>query len=75
MTFGWICDVFVDESERGSGVGSRLMAAILADPGLRRVRRMILTTSSAASLYERVGFKPLDHPERWMERRVSPDPE
>lgn len=29
-TFAWICDVFVDESVGGRGVGKRLMSAILA---------------------------------------------
>jgi GNAT superfamily N-acetyltransferase len=33
-TFAWICDVFVDESVRGCGVGKRLMTAILADSRL-----------------------------------------
>jgi GNAT superfamily N-acetyltransferase len=74
-TFAWVCDVFVDEAFRGRGVGSRLMAAILADPRLGRVRRMLLATSNAAALYERFGFEPLDHPERWMERRLAPVPE
>ena len=75
VTFAWICDVFVEEGERGNGVGSRLMTAIVEDSRLRRVRRTILTTSSAAGLYERFGFARVDHPERWMERRVQPDPE
>ena len=26
-TYGWVCDVFVDESARGEGVGKALMAA------------------------------------------------
>lgn len=73
MTFAWICDVFVDEAERGSGIGTRLMSALLDDPRLRRVRRTLLTTSSAAGLYERFGFAQLEHPERWMERRARPD--
>jgi len=69
-TFAWICDVFVDEAFRGRGIGGRLMAEIVGDPRLQRLRRMILATSDAAALYERYGFTPLDHPERWMERRA-----
>jgi GNAT superfamily N-acetyltransferase len=68
-TFAWICDVYVDEAFRGRGIGTRLMAQIVADPRLQRLKRMLLATSDAAGLYERFGFKPLDHPERWMERR------
>jgi GNAT superfamily N-acetyltransferase len=33
-TYGWVCDVFVDETARGRGIGSALMAAIVADPRL-----------------------------------------
>jgi GNAT superfamily N-acetyltransferase len=72
-TFAWICDVFVDEAWRGRGIGGRLMAVILRDPRLQGLRRTILATSNAAALYERHGFVPLDHPERWMERRPTHD--
>ncbi len=67
-TFAWVCDVFVDEAWRDAGVGSRLMAAILADQRLQGLRRIVLATSTASSFYERFGFAPLSHPERWMER-------
>jgi GNAT superfamily N-acetyltransferase len=69
VTFGWVCDVFVDESERGRGVGGLLMATIAADPRLLGLRRLALATRDAHGLYERHGFGPLVHPERWMERR------
>ena len=68
-TFGWVCDVFVDEAERGSGVGGRLMEAITSDPRLRDLRRILLATRDAHELYARYGFAPLAAPERWMERR------
>lgn len=71
VTFAWLCDVFVDESERGSGIGSRLVEAILVDPRLSRVQRIVLATSDAANLYRRLAFEPLDHPERWMQRRAA----
>ena len=70
VTFAWLCDVFVDESERGTGVGSRLLEAVLADPRVRDVKRVALSTTDAAGLYARFGFEPLAHPERWMERRA-----
>jgi GNAT superfamily N-acetyltransferase len=70
-TFAWVCDVFVDEAERGRGVGDSLMAAIVADPRLQGLRRMILSTRDAHGLYARHGFEPLATPERWMERRSS----
>jgi GNAT superfamily N-acetyltransferase len=69
VTFGWVCDVFVDEAERGRGVGDLLMGTIATDPRLVGLRRLALATRDAHGLYERHGFGPLVHPERWMERR------
>jgi GNAT superfamily N-acetyltransferase len=72
VTFGWICDVFVEETERGRGIGGRLMDAIVADPRLAGVRRLALSTRDASEVYLRHGgFRPLGHPERWMERRTD----
>ena len=70
-TFAWICDVFVDESARGRGVGKRLMAAIVDDPRLGGLNRMMLATQDAHGLYARFGFEPLGQPEKWMVRQVS----
>ena len=70
-TFAWICDVFVDESVRGHGVGKRLMAAIVSDPRLQGLKRTLLATNDAHGLYAAFGFEPLEHPEKWMQR-VSP---
>ena len=70
-TFAWICDVFVDESVRGRGVGKRLMAAIVADPRLQGLKRMMLATDDAHGLYAGFGFEPLGQPEKWMSRTGS----
>ncbi len=67
-TFAWVCDVFVDEAERGRGIGDALMAAIVADRRLQGLKRMILSTRDAHGLYERHGFRSLAAPDRWMER-------
>jgi N-acetylglutamate synthase-like GNAT family acetyltransferase len=67
-TFAWICDVFVDEAARGLGVGKQLMAAVLADPRLQGLKRMLLATDSAASFYAEMGFAALEQPEKWMQR-------
>ena len=68
-TFGWVCDVFVDESERGQGVGGELMRAIATHPELRDLKRLVLSTRDAQSFYAGFGFEPLEHPERWMVRQ------
>src|SRR5712671_694162 len=49
-TFGWVCDVFVDESGRGRGVGSALMAAVVGDPRLATCR-LVLATRDAEGVY------------------------
>lgn len=68
-TFGWICDVFVDTSHRGHGLGKALMAYLKAHPDLQRLRRLHLATRDAHSLYAQFGFTPLSKPESWMEIR------
>jgi GNAT superfamily N-acetyltransferase len=71
-TFGWVCDVFVDETERGAGIGKLLIQAIAADPRLDGLRLM-LATRDAHELYGRyAGFQPLAEPGRWMERPRRP---
>jgi GNAT superfamily N-acetyltransferase len=67
-TFGWVCDVFVDESERGRGIGVELMRAITTHPHLRELKRLVLSTRDAHGFYEPFGFAPLANPERWMIR-------
>ena len=70
-TYGWICDVFVDETTRGQGIGKALMAAILAEPALATCR-LVLATQTASGLYAQFGFIPLRNPERYMERPRRP---
>lgn len=68
-TFGWICDVFVDEAERGRGLGKWLIETVVAHPQLRSIRRLMLATRDAHELYRRYGgFESLSVPERWMTR-------
>src|SRR5215210_578100 len=66
-TYGWICDVFVDEADRGRGIGKALMSAILDDERLQDCR-LVLATQTASGLYGQFGFIPLRTPERYMER-------
>ena len=68
-TFAWIADVFVLEGHRGLGLAAWMMRELVADPRLTGLRRVVLATRDAHRLYERVGFGPLPHPERWMQLR------
>lgn len=72
-TFGWICDVFVDEAHRRAGLGKAIMAYLQAHPDLQGLRRLHLATRDAHGLYAQFGFGPLTKVENWMEiRGVSP---
>jgi GNAT superfamily N-acetyltransferase len=66
-TFAWLADVFIAEAQRGQGLGKKLVPAILAHPGLQGLRRFLLGTRDAHSLYARFGFVPLKNTDRFME--------
>jgi GNAT superfamily N-acetyltransferase len=66
-TFAYLADVFIIEEFRGKGLSKWLMEVMLAHPGLQGLRRIILATRDAHSLYSQYGFTSLDNPERWMQ--------
>lgn len=70
-TFAWLCDVFVAPPARGQGIGTRLIAALIAHPDLQGLRRWGLRTRDAHALYERFGFTAMAEPQRAMERHNS----
>ncbi len=55
-TFAYLADVFVVADERNAGLGQFLVEAILAHQPLQGLRRWLLVTRDAASLYRRCGF-------------------
>ncbi|MFH9588713.1 GNAT family N-acetyltransferase [Streptomyces luteogriseus] len=65
-TFAWLCDVYVDPSVRGKGVGSALVAAVRDEMRQYGVRRVLLATHDAHGVYAKLGFAPLERPEHWM---------
>lgn len=77
-TFAWVCDVFVDESARGRGIGTWLVGAAVEAVKQDGVQRFILGTRDAHGVYEKIGFHPPRVPEVYMElderpTRPSPD--
>ena len=68
-TFGWLCDVFVVPLHRGNGLGTALVGAAVEHPDLRGLKRFLLATADAQTLYAKFGFAVLERPERWMIRR------
>jgi GNAT superfamily N-acetyltransferase len=67
-TFAYLADVFVLEAQRGQGVSKALVAAVMAHPDLQGLRRFMLATSDAHTLYARHGFTPPARPGALMER-------
>ncbi|WMD07656.1 GNAT family N-acetyltransferase [Streptomyces sp. FXY-T5] len=65
-TFAWLCDVYVDPSVRGKGVGSALVAAVRDEMRQYGVRRVLLATHDAHGVYAKLGFAQLERPEHWM---------
>lgn len=69
VTFGWLCDVFIIETERGKGLGKWLIKTVIDSPELASLKRIALGTKDAQKLYQDYGgFTGLREPEKWMER-------
>ncbi len=66
-TFSWLCDVFVDAPNSGSGLGTFLVETAINHPALA-AGRQVLAAVPGRTIYARQGFTPLERPERWMER-------
>ena len=66
-TFAYLADVFVLPPHRGKGHASWLVGTALTHPAFDGVRRLLLATRDQHALYARLGFAPLERPERFME--------
>ncbi|MCN9240856.1 GNAT family N-acetyltransferase [Streptomyces sp. RY43-2] len=64
--FAWLCDVYVDRSVRGKGVGTALTRAVRDHLAALGVRRVLLATNDAHGVYAKLGFEPLEKPDQWM---------
>ena len=65
-THAYLADVYVLEEHQGKGLAQAMVAAMKAHPELQGLRRWMLFTRDAHTLYARFGFAPLAHPERAM---------
>ena len=71
-TFAYLADVFVDENQRGKGLGQKLVKTILDHEELVDLRRWHLLTDDAQGLYSRYGFTTPNDPSLHMEKRKRP---
>lgn len=61
-TFAYLCDVYVLEEYQGKKLGAWLIECVQSHPVTSRLRRMALFTSTAAWLYEKFGYTPVNEP-------------
>jgi GNAT superfamily N-acetyltransferase len=66
--FGYFADIFVLPEFRGSGVGKRLVRAMLEHPDVARLNSVHLRTRDAHGLYAQFGFEPIANAEEMMAR-------
>ncbi|MFP1628301.1 GNAT family N-acetyltransferase [Streptomyces sp. 5K101] len=65
-TFAWLCDVYIDRSARGEGLGTALVTAVRDHFAPLGLRRILLATDDAHGVYEKVGFTELAVPGNWL---------
>lgn len=65
-TFAYLCDVFVGEQARGKGVAQAMVKFAMDDSEHQNLRRWMLATADAHTLYEKFGFELIPNPDRWM---------
>lgn len=65
-TFAWLCDVYVDPSVRGKGIGTALVAAVREELRSFGPKRVMLATHDAHGVYGKLGFRPLDRPDHYL---------
>lgn len=67
-TFAYLADVFIIKTYRKQGLAKWLLQTIMAHPDLQNLRRWMLATADAHTLYEKFGFTQLNAPNRWMQK-------
>ncbi|ATC86217.1 hypothetical protein PARC_a1621 [Pseudoalteromonas arctica A 37-1-2] len=70
-TFAYLADVFIAPHSQGNGLSKLLIKTIVEHPELQGLRRFLLATSDAHSLYTQYGFKPIDNPGLLMQ--INPE--
>jgi len=66
--FGYLCDVFIDQTQRGKGLSKWLMQVITDHPLLQGFRGWFLGTKDAHGLYAQFGWTAHPEPHRIMRK-------
>ena len=71
-TFAWLCDVYVEDAQRGHNLGKWLVEAACRYSDQMGISLTLLATRDAHGLYAGYGqFRPLDVPGKWMRRDLQ----
>ena len=74
VRFAYILDVVVDPDRRGKGIGRDMVKYAMNHPEMSLVYQWVLKTKDAHGVYAKLGFEPMNDPERWMTiQRPRPD--
>jgi GNAT superfamily N-acetyltransferase len=74
VRFAYILDVVVREDCRGQGIATKMVRFAMSHPEMKDVHQWVLRTREASAVYSKIGFGPLESPEKWMEiRKPRPD--
>ncbi|HTN47156.1 MAG TPA: GNAT family N-acetyltransferase [Flavipsychrobacter sp.] len=65
--FAYLADVYVEQEHRGRGLSKKMMELMMGTPWVKNLRRILLATKDAHTLYEKYGFGTLYYPDRMME--------
>jgi N-acetylglutamate synthase-like GNAT family acetyltransferase len=66
-TFAYLADVYILEEYRGNGLSKQMMQQIIDHPQLQGLRRIMLATRDAHSLYAQYGFTELTDKKMFMQ--------
>ena len=70
VVFAYLMDVFILEEHRGNGYSKLLLNRIFDDKRFKGIKKWMLATKDAHSLYNQFGFERIQKPERLMEKVV-----
>ena len=69
VTFAWLCDVIVDQSQRGRGLGKWLLEAAQRYTDEKGIDQTLLATRDAQGLYTQYGgYRTIQDPSKWLIR-------
>ena len=71
LTIAYLMDVFILQEYRGKGYSKLLLNRIFEDDRFKRVKKWMLATKDAHSLYSKFGFERIKNIDRLMEKVAS----